>query len=178
MKTTAIFASALACAGGALAAEDTFKLIATGSGSSIDGKYLKVNAGFFYIGKETNSTCGDIAPVFEGGNEGWLAMYANGEQNQQQVYADISGATDGLLSYTGPIVEATNPDHVTDQFSRAADGKLSYADSNWLACPQATGEYLVYPEKAYGSPVGKDKCTAFEITTKKVRTPKVVCVYQ
>ncbi|KAH7045354.1 hypothetical protein B0J12DRAFT_701435 [Macrophomina phaseolina] len=178
MKTAAVFASALAFTGLGMAAEDTFKLVASKPGSSINGKYLNVNDGFFYIGKETNSTCGNVAPVFQGGNEGWLAFYADGTQNQQQVFVDISGASDGLLAFTGPFVEMANLDHVTDQFNRTADGKLEYAGAAWLACPQTTGEYMVYPEKAYSKPVGKDKCTEFEVTTKKVRTPKIVCVYQ
>lgn len=84
MKTAAIIACALSCIGTALAAEEQFKLIASASGSSINGKYLKANGGFFYIGKESNSTCGDVSPVLVGGDAGWLAMYGNGTQNQQQ----------------------------------------------------------------------------------------------
>ncbi|KAK7700076.1 hypothetical protein SLS57_012222 [Botryosphaeria dothidea] len=170
MKTTTIFASTLVF-GTALAAEEAFKLVASKPGSAINGKYLNVNNGFFYIGKKTNSTCGDIAPVFQSGNEGWLAMYADGKENQQQ------GAADGLLSFTEPVVEVTNLDRVTDQFNRTADGKLEYAGAAWLACPQAEGEYMVYPEKAYSKTVGQDKCTEFEVATKKVRMPKIVCVY-
>lgn len=93
------------------------------------------------------------------------------------VYVDISGAADGLLSFTEPVVEVTNLDRITDQFNRTADGKLEYAGAAWLACPQAEGEYMVYPEKAYSKTVGQDKCTEFEVSTKKVRTPKIVCVY-
>lgn len=96
----------------------------------------------------------------------------------QIVYVDTSSAADGIMSYTGPDPEPENPDRVTDKFSRDADGKLHYEDGSWLACPQTTGEFMVFPEKAYSAPAGKDKCTAFEITTKALkRTPKVVCVF-
>lgn len=86
MKTFAILAASIAYAGAAPLATDseTFKLIASAPGTPINARYLTVNNGFFYVGKETNSTCGNIAPIFEGGDAGWLAIFGDGKENQQQ----------------------------------------------------------------------------------------------
>ncbi|OJD40312.1 cell wall protein [Diplodia corticola] len=175
MKTFALIASLAAYAAARPVPEDstTFKLIATAPGSPIDAHYLTVSGGVFHLGKETSSTCGNIAPVFEGA----LAMYGDGKENQQQTYVDISGAASGALSFASPEVADMTPDQIADKFAQSADGKLTYDGGNWLACPQEVeGQYMVFAEKAYEAP--KEKCTAFEIATKKVRTPKVVCVYQ
>ncbi|KAK0662849.1 hypothetical protein DIS24_g1768 [Lasiodiplodia hormozganensis] len=177
MKTFAILAASLACAGAApLADSETFKLIASAPGTPINARYLTVNNGVFYVGKETNSTCGNIAPVFEGGDAGWLAIFGDGKENQQQAFVDISGAADGAFSYSHPTDGQMNAEQISDKFERTADGDILYDGSNWLACPQAAGEYMIFADKAFDAP--RDKCTTLDIQTKKVRTPKVACIFQ
>lgn len=86
MKTATVFASALACAGSALAAPATtyYNLVASASGQAIDGAALKVSGGWWYLGKATTSTCGDVSPAVTVGSAGALSFHADGKQNQQQ----------------------------------------------------------------------------------------------
>ncbi|EOD44214.1 putative cell wall protein [Neofusicoccum parvum UCRNP2] len=188
MKIAAVLAS-LASAGAALAVpvdprfpdSGPFKMIVLAYEQPIHYSYVKASGGYFYIGKETNSTCGDVEPVLDGPNSaGALSTYGNGKQNTQQAFLDISGAAGGIFSYIGPLYSSTTPDHVTDKFTRVAGQDISqlyYEGGDWLACPtQTEGEYLVYADKAYGHEVGKDKCIPFEIRTDKVDDPQV-CEY-
>ncbi|KAL1631895.1 hypothetical protein SLS56_004257 [Neofusicoccum ribis] len=184
MKTVAILTSALACAGSALAApvESYYNLVASASGQAIDGASLKVNGGWFYIGKESNSTCGDVSPAVTVGASGSLAFHADGRQNQQRGFIDISGAADGLLGFTLPD-QFTSTSQIADKFSLQGSEqdniKLFYdGDSSWLACPSAAAvQYMIYPAKSYGKSVGKDKCLTFEIRSVPATTPATVCVY-
>ncbi|KAB2572790.1 hypothetical protein BFW01_g3593 [Lasiodiplodia theobromae] len=184
MKTATVFASALACAGSALAAPATtyYNLVASASGQAIDGAALKVSGGWWYLGKATTSTCGDVSPAVTVGSAGALSFHADGKQNQQQGFVDISGAADGLLGYTLPD-QFTSPSQLADKFSMAGSEqdqiKLFWdGESNWLACPtEAAGQYMIYPAKMYGKAVGKDKCLSFEVKVNQVEAPATVCVY-
>ncbi|KAL1639399.1 hypothetical protein SLS58_007980 [Diplodia intermedia] len=188
MKTTAILAPAALLAAVTAspvpASSTTFKLIATAPGSPIHAHYLTASDGRFYVGRATNSTCGNIAPVFDESADaaaGALAMYGDGKESaQQQAYIDISGAADGALSYVADADAdaALTPEQSADGFARdEARGVVTYEGGDWLACPQGEGEgeYVVFAEKAHGK--AGEGCTRFEMATKKVRTPKVVCVY-
>ncbi|KKY13507.1 hypothetical protein UCDDS831_g08928 [Diplodia seriata] len=134
MKTSAILATAAAAALLGLAtaspvpsSSTTFKLIATAPGSPINARYLTASAGRIYVGRATNSTCGNIAPVFDE-SAGTLPMYGDAKENQQQTYIDISGAADGALSY---VVDADaqqdlTPDQSAEGFAKDAQGMLTY----------------------------------------------------
>ncbi|OJD33891.1 cell wall protein [Diplodia corticola] len=185
MKTTAVLASTLACAASTLAAPTTttyYNLVASASGAAFDGQSLKANGGFWYIGKETSSTCGDVAPAVTVGSAGSLAFHGDGKQNQQRGFVDISGAASGLFGYTLPD-KAVSAEQTADKFSLTGsemDSIKLFFDgaSSWLACPtDVAGQYMVYPEKSYAKSVGKDKCTKFEIGATQVETPKEVCIY-
>ncbi|KAL1630614.1 hypothetical protein SLS54_000485 [Diplodia seriata] len=187
MKTTAVLAPTLACAASTLAAPTTttyYNLVASASGAAFDGQSLKANGGWWFIGKETSSTCGDVSPAVTATSSGALAFYADGRQNQQRAFVDISGAASGLLGFTLADQTSLNPSQPADKFSLAGsemDNIKLFWDgaSSWLACPtgEADGQYYVYPEAAYSKAVGKDKCTKFEIGVTQVETPKEVCVY-
>lgn len=93
MKVAAVIASALVSAGLGSAVPvdprfpDTgpFKMIVLAYEQPIHYSYVKASGGFFYIGKETNSTCGDVEPVLDGPNSaGALNTYGDGTQNTQQ----------------------------------------------------------------------------------------------
>ncbi|KAB2571666.1 hypothetical protein DBV05_g9667 [Lasiodiplodia theobromae] len=189
MKVAAVIASALVSAGLGSAVPvdprfpDTgpFKMIVLAYEQPIHYSYVKASGGFFYIGKETNSTCGDVEPVLDGPNSaGALNTYGDGTLDTQQTYIDISGAAGGIFSYLGPLYNSITFDHVTDKFTRVAGPDISqlyYDGGNWLACPTQTyGEYIVYADKAYGHEVGKENCIPFEIRTDKVDEPQA-CKY-
>ncbi|KAL1644162.1 hypothetical protein SLS58_004442 [Diplodia intermedia] len=184
MKTTAVLASTLACAASTLAAPTTtyYNLVASAPGASFDGQTMRVSGGWWYIGGETSSTCGDVSPAVTATSSGALSFYADGRQNQQRSFVDISGAASGLLGFSraDQTLSASQP---ADKFSFAGsemDSLKLFWDgaSAWLACPSGTaGKYYVYPEAAYSKAVGKDKCTKVEIGATQVETPKEVCVY-
>ncbi|KAL0264079.1 hypothetical protein SLS55_000023 [Diplodia seriata] len=182
MKTSTILFPAALLAATATASpvpssSTTFKLIATAPSSPINARYLTASNGRIYVGRATNSTCGNIAPVFDS-SAGALPMYGDGEESQQQTYIDISGAADGALSYVADAdaQQELTPDQKADGFAKDAQGVLTYEGGNWIACPQGEeGEYAVFAEKAHGE--AGEGCTRFEMATKKVRTPKVACVY-
>lgn len=104
--------------------------------------------------------------------------------NASPAYVDISGAADGLLALTpagtpggapaGPFaLMGAEQDQIYLYYSGAES-----ADSQWLACPDvAEGEYWVYPEKAYGKEVGKDKCTVFQVNAQQIEQPTESCVF-
>ncbi|KKY28022.1 putative cell wall protein [Diplodia seriata] len=189
MKVAAVIASALVSAGFSSPVPvdprfpDTgpFKMIVLAYEQPIHYSYVKASGGWFYIGKETNSTCGDVEPVLDGPNSaGALSTYGDGKEDTQQTFLDISGAAGGIFSYIGPLYKSITFDHVTDKFTRVAGPDISqlyYDGADWLACPTETyGEYIVYAEKAYSHEQGKDECIPFEIRTDKVDEPQV-CEY-
>ncbi|KKY26973.1 putative cell wall protein [Diplodia seriata] len=184
MKVATLLASALVSAGVSSAApvddrfpdHGPFKMMALAYESPIHYAYVDVSGGFFYIYKDTNSTCGSDEPVLDGPNDsGVLTTYGDGKQNTQEAFINISGAGGGIFSLAPSQDPATVADDVTDRFTRVAGPDISqlyYDGGNWLACPTETdGQYAVYAEKAYGHE-GKDKCIPFEIRTDKVNDPK------
>ncbi|KAK0609797.1 hypothetical protein DIS24_g12250 [Lasiodiplodia hormozganensis] len=186
MKTISILIAALTGAGSALAAptqEMYYNLVASAPGKAIDNQPLKPNAEFWYIGKAANSTCGDVAPAVTVTSTGHLGFYADGHQNQQYSYVDVSGGGKGLFGFTLPNEAAEQWDRV-DVFTLAGSEenniKLIYDKdgSNWLACPtDVASQYTIYPEKAYDRHAPTSDCISFEARAEKVETPKSVCVY-
>lgn len=74
----------------AYAAIDTtpFKMIAVSKNATIDGAPLKATDQFFFIGRETNSTCGDVDPILAMGDiNGTLTMYRSPNANYSQTGA-------------------------------------------------------------------------------------------
>ncbi|EOD51798.1 putative alkaline foam protein a precursor protein [Neofusicoccum parvum] len=158
----------------ASAAIDTtpFKMIAVSDNTSINGAVLKATERFFFIGKETNSTCGDVDPVLAMGNiNGTLTMYHSPAANYSQTaYIDISGVADGLFAYSPQGYKSVpNNDYpYLNKFSRVAD-KLYYEGHGWLACSGTEGEFWVYSESEYGKPeIYKKECIPFDIRIEEV----------
>ncbi|KAF4545671.1 hypothetical protein BFW01_g7117 [Lasiodiplodia theobromae] len=185
MKFTGLLASGLISAGISMAApvddrfpdSGPFKMMALAYEQPIHYAYVDVSGGFFYIYRDTNSTCGSDEPVLDGpNNRGILTTYGDGKQNTQEAYVNIGGAAGGIFSLAPSQDPATTPDSVTDHFTRVAGPDISqlyYDGGNWLACPtEIDGQYLVYAEKAWSHEEGKDKCIPFEIRTDKVESPK------
>lgn len=85
MKTTAVYAAALACASSALAqagAETYYNLVASAPGESFDGEALKPLERHWHIGIEANSTCGDATPAVAV-IDAAIAVYNDGTSHQQ-----------------------------------------------------------------------------------------------
>lgn len=186
MKTASVLVSTLACANAALAApaqETYYKLVASAPGKTIHNKRLKPNAELWYIGKKADSNCGDVAPAVTVTASGYLDFYANGRQNQQYSYVDVSGAGKGLFGFTLPNKPATQWDEVnvfTLIGSEQNHLKLVYDKDgfNWLACPSDIGDmYTIYPKKAYDRHAPISECISFQIRAEKVKIPRKVCVY-
>ncbi|KAL1858741.1 hypothetical protein Daus18300_009875 [Diaporthe australafricana] len=186
MKTTAAFATVLACASSTLAQagpENYYNLVASAPGESFDGKALKPLERHWHIGIESNSTCGDATPAVAL-IDATIAVYGDGTSHQQYAYVDISGAADGLLALTPANTPGGAPagpfslmGSEQDQIYLYYNGAES-ADGQWLACPGETdGDYWVYPEKAYAKEVGKDQCTVFQVNAQAVEQPTESCVF-
>lgn len=87
MKLNAVFPSLALVPTAAFAAIDTtpFKMIAVSANASIDGVHLKATERFFFLGRETNSTCGDVDPILAMGDiNGTLTMYRSPTANYSQ----------------------------------------------------------------------------------------------
>ncbi|GME31082.1 hypothetical protein GTA08_BOTSDO03874 [Neofusicoccum parvum] len=174
MKTSAVVATILAAAGSS-AAESPFRMLALSKGAAFDGTYLRGSAGRFVLGKQTNTTCGAVAPMFTSSNN-TITTYGDGKQNVQMVSVDITGAVGGMLSYKDYPYNLTAED-VTDSFSQATSDSIQhlfYNNGTWLACPQQeSGVYSVYADEAYSLTTGKQECIPFVIATQEVESPQV-----
>lgn len=93
MKVSAVVASALVSAGlGSAIPVDPrfpdsgpFKMIVLAYEQPIHYDYVKASGGYFYIGKDTNSTCGIEEPILDGPNSaGALSTYGDGKEDTQQ----------------------------------------------------------------------------------------------
>ncbi|KAI3393002.1 hypothetical protein diail_4913, partial [Diaporthe ilicicola] len=178
MKTTAVFAAALACASNALAQTvEYYKLVAYAPDETFDGEDLKPLGRYWRIGVQANSSCGDVAPAvaFFGGA---IAVYNDGTSNQQYAYIDFSGTADGLMALTPADSTGGAPKDPFSVMGAEQDEIYLYyngadlADSQWLACPGETeDEFWVYPEKAYAKSMGRDQCTEFRVRAQQVPQP-------
>ncbi|KAF4302698.1 putative alkaline foam protein a precursor protein [Botryosphaeria dothidea] len=175
MKLNAVFPSLALVPTVAFAAIDTtpFKMIAVSANASIDGAHLRATERFFFLGRETNSTCGDVDPILAMGDiNGTLTMYRSPTANYSQTaYIDISGVSDGLFAYSWPeyFSKPNNDYPYLNQFSRDGN-KLKYEGANWLACGGTESDFWVYSEKEYAKPQEyKDQCIPFEIRTESVK---------
>lgn len=81
MKTTAVFAAALACASSALG-EQYYNLVASAPGTAFDGEVLKPIDRYWHVSIQSNSSCGDATPAVALIDEA-LAVYNDGTSNQQ-----------------------------------------------------------------------------------------------
>lgn len=93
MKFAGLLASGLVSAGISMAApvddrfpdSGPFKMMALAYEQPIHYAYVDVSGGFFYIYRDTNSTCGSDEPVLDGPNDrGILTTYGDGKQNTQE----------------------------------------------------------------------------------------------
>lgn len=104
--------------------------------------------------------------------------------SKRKAYIDISGAADGLLALTPAASQGGAPKGPFAMIGAEQDQIYLYyngadtSDRQWLACPSVTtGEYYVYPEKAFAKSVGKDQCTVFEVNAKQVEQPTQSCIF-